>query len=77
MLLHAGARAWHRKRGKVQDDCQTLGWTEWVKDENGEYLYDTHASSPRVMERLTQKGREVIAHLIPGKRVDARPKTAV
>lgn len=76
MLLHKGPHAWPRKRGKVQDDCQALGWTEWARDDNGDYLYDTNSASPRVMERLTTRGREAIDHLIPGRRIDARGKKA-
>lgn len=48
-----------------------------VKDANGEYLYDRHASNPRVMEQLTAKGRELIAPLVGGRRIDARSKKQV
>lgn len=31
MRLQAGPSAWRRRRGKVQNDCMALGWTEWSR----------------------------------------------
>lgn len=74
MQLHTGPSSWRRKRGKAQEDCMALGWTEWSRDADGDYRYDRNAKNPRVMEQLTPKGREVIGQLIGGRRIDARPK---
>ena len=42
--------------GKVQQDCMAVGWTEWVKDEAGNYK-----------TRLTPAGISAVAHLFPSK----------
>lgn len=54
--LHRGPIA--RRHGKVQQDCMAVGWTEWVKDEAGNYK-----------TRLTPAGSSAIAHLFPNKRL--------
>jgi hypothetical protein len=62
-----------RRRGKVQQDCMALGWTEWVKDVMGGYVYGL-GRNPSVLERLTPAGLAAIAHLIPQMR--AAPSTS-
>lgn len=53
--LHRGPIA--SVHGKVQQDCMAVGWTEWVKDEAGNYK-----------TRLTPVGFGAIAHLFPSNR---------
>ena len=53
--LHKGQLS--SAHGKVQQDCMAVGWTEWVKDADGNYE-----------EQLTSKGRSAIVHLFPTER---------
>ncbi len=55
LQLHLGLGLDHR--AKVQQDCLHLGWTDWVKDEAGNFEV-----------RMTPKGIAVIMHLLPAKR---------
>ena len=63
-LFKEGPKAWPSRRTKTPDDCMTLGWTEWAKGPDGEYIYDESLDPPRVCERLTAEGRVVVSALL-------------
>ncbi len=63
LQLYLGPQACGR-RTKVHHDCMALGWTEWLKDSAGDYVYGPGRNA-RVMEQLTHMGKQAIAHLVP------------
>ena len=65
ILFKEGPRAWPGRRTKTPDDCMTLGWTEWARGADGEYIYDESLDPPRVCERLTAEGRTLVSTLLP------------
>ena len=56
-----------RLRDAVRDDCHAFGWVRWVKSADGEYVHDRNRGM-RVIEGLTDVGREVLAAWRRGER---------